>query len=271
LTETPHKEILTAVIIGAGNVAWHLGHCLVNNGLKVTQVYNRSYLTGKILAESLGASFTSKVGEIDHTADIHIVAISDDAISSFLGTDNFMGVNLVVHTAGSVPMDVFSGQSINYGVIYPLQTFTKERDIDFKKVPLLIEANTISGLKMIESLAQRLSLKVYHVNSEIRLRIHLAAVIASNFTNHLFSITEKLLEKEQLSITLLKPLIEETVAKAFELSPLKAQTGPAIRHNQDIIGKHKLLLKQFPHVLHIYEVMSDSIMQNSQDEISNSK
>jgi hypothetical protein len=97
------------------------------------------------------------------------------------------------------------------------------------------------------------------------MRLHLAAVIASNFTNHLFSISEQLLEQEHLSFTLLKPLIEETVAKAFELSPLKAQTGPAIRHNHEVMRKHRLLLREFPKLMQIYEVMSDSIMQSSQD------
>jgi predicted short-subunit dehydrogenase-like oxidoreductase (DUF2520 family) len=265
LEETLHKEIRTAVIIGAGNVAWHLGHCLVGNGIKVTQIFNRSSATGEILAESLDASFISKSDEIDRSADIHIIAISDDAISQFLESGYFKGLNLIVHTAGSVSAEVFSGRAKNYGVIYPLQTFTKERPVDFMQVPLLIEANNISGITMIEDLARKLSLKVYHVNSEIRMHIHLAAVIASNFTNHLFSITEQLLNQEHLSFALLKPLIEETVAKAFDLSPLKAQTGPAIRHNHEVMGKHKLLLRQSPQLLQIYEVMSHNIMKSSQE------
>ena len=248
------------VIIGAGNVAWHLGHCFANNGIKIVQVVNRTESKGMLLANSLGAAYTDSIRNADTTADLYLIAISDDAIGHFIDKDLFKVENkIVVHTAGGVNIDVFAGKARNYGILYPLQSFSKDRPVEFRTVPFLVEANNMENLVIIKTLASKLSEYVYHVDSIQRLYIHLSAVIASNFTNHLFTISERILRDQKLSFDLLKPLIRETVLKAMEMPPAEAQTGPAIRGNDKVIERHLAVLQQYPEIREVYKILTKSI------------
>lgn len=248
------------VLVGAGNVAWHLGHHLLDAGFHIVQILNRSRETGTRLARELKAAYCSETELMTHEADLYILAVSDNALEEVLDSGKFRQKGLVVHTSGSVSMNVFEGRSINFGVLYPLQTFTRGKTISFKKIPLLIEANHSQNLEKLESIASGLSDSVHHADSEMRLQIHLAAVIASNFPNHLFSIADELLYEKGLSFDMLKPLIRETLSKAMMMPPRDAQTGPAIRGNIGVIEKHLEMLLPHPDIRELYRLISERIL-----------
>jgi predicted short-subunit dehydrogenase-like oxidoreductase (DUF2520 family) len=244
--------------MGAGNIAWHLGHRLTETGIQVKQVFSRTPEIGKLLAAELGTGFTNRLDLVTEDADLYLLAVTDDAISSLLRQMPF-GKRFVAHLAGSVPMAVFEGKAKNYGVLYPLQTFTRGKPVDFSNIPLFIEASNERNLEMLKALAGKLSGSVFVVDSEKRAYLHLAAVIASNFTNHMFAVTERILQERNLSFDLLKPLIEETIAKALFMSPRTAQTGPAARGNNEIIEKQMAMLNNHPEIKELYRVISESI------------
>jgi predicted short-subunit dehydrogenase-like oxidoreductase (DUF2520 family) len=244
--------------MGAGNVAWHMGHRFTDTGIQVKQVFSRIPGNGKLLAAELGTLFTNRLDHVAEDADLYLIAVTDDAISSLLRQMPF-GKRLVAHMAGSVPIGIFEGKAKNYGVLYPLQTLTRGKPVDFGNIPFFVEANNERNLEMLRTLAGKLTGRVYTVDSEKRAYLHLAAVIASNFTNPMFAVTEKVLQERNLSFDLLKPLIEETIAKALFMSPLAAQTGPAARGNKEIIGKHMAMLDKHPEIKELYRVISESI------------
>ena len=255
-----HPEIRSVVIMGAGNVAWHLGRRLSATGIQVKQVFSRRPEQGKILAAELQTGFTNRLDLLAEDADLYVLAVSDDAITPLLRQVQF-GQRLVAHMAGSVPMEVFKGKARNYGVLYPLQTFTQGKPVDFSKVPLFIEANNNRNLEKLKKLAVKLTGRVYAVDSEKRTYLHLAAVIASNFTNHMFAVAEKVMLERNLSFELLRPLIEETIAKALSMPPIQAQTGPAVRGNKQVLEKHMSMLEEHPEIRELYRVISESIME----------
>jgi len=254
-------EIDTAVILGAGNIAWHLGHFLSKSGITVVQVYNRSREHGKKLAISLKADFTDTADKLEKNAGIYFLAISDDAIKTVVKQLTISKDRLLVHTAGGVDMNVISGITENYGVFYPLQTFSKERHVDFTQIPLLVEANNTENLGRLKQLALTVSRHVYEMGSEDRMILHLAAVIASNFSNHLIACAENILKDRKLALEMLKPLMVETVAKAFAVTPGKAQTGPAVRGNFKLMEKHMAMLRSYPEIKEIYRLISDNIIK----------
>jgi predicted short-subunit dehydrogenase-like oxidoreductase (DUF2520 family) len=172
----------------------------------------------------------------------------------------WFGEGLVVHTAGSVSLEVFKGRAKNYGVIYPLQTFTRGKPVDFSSIPLFIEANDNRNLEKLKYLSEKVTGKVYTADSETRAYLHLAAVFASNFTNHILALAEMVLLERNLPFNILKPLIEETVAKALYMSPRQAQTGPAFRHDKPILEKHLDMLAGHPEIKELYRLISESIM-----------
>lgn len=257
-------EIKNIVLLGSGNLAWHLGHQFKNSGLNVLQIYSRNSLTGESLAGELGVAFTNSHNDILKNADLHVIAVSDDSIANVLEQMIFSN-QFVVHTAGSVSLDVFSEHVLNCGVLYPLQTFTKSKPVNFKRIPFLIEANDEDNLAKLHHLAHKMSSCIYHVNSEKRLKVHLAAVIASNFSNFFFKQAENILQQQDLSFDILEPLLRETLDKALELSPALAQTGPAVRGNKLVIEKHLTLLNDQPEIQELYRMVSESIRREKGD------
>jgi predicted short-subunit dehydrogenase-like oxidoreductase (DUF2520 family) len=260
-----HPNIRTVVLLGAGNLAWHFGLWFERAGVKVVQVFSRTPKAGEGLAAELKTGYTNRLDLLEPDADLYLLAVTDDAIPSLVRQAE-LGRRFVIHAAGSVPMDVFSGKLKNFGVLYPLQTFTRGRQLNFIEIPLFIEANTERNLEKLSDLARKLSCRVYTMDSEKRAYLHLAAVIASNFPNHMFTLTDLLLKERNLSFDLLKPLIMETISKALQMTPIQAQTGPAARGNLLVIEKHMAILESHPEIKELYRVISESIMRMNNKE-----
>ena len=195
------------VLIGAGNVAHHLAPALLRAGMNLCQIYSRTLESARELGRKTGITYTSDTFAVYPDGDIYIFCVSDDALLSVFKSLRINEEALILHTSGSVPLDIFKPYRQNYGVLYPLQTFSKTRNLDFGEIPLCIEAPDKEVLKTIGQIADKLSSKVYEISSEKRKKLHLAAVLANNFTNHLYHMAGKLLEKEDLDFNLLRPLI----------------------------------------------------------------
>ncbi len=249
-------------MIGAGNVATFLAVELQAAGHRTGLVYSRTLANARKLGDRLKCRYTDDEGEIATAAGIKIVALTDEAIVAF-AEKNILGQGLLVHTAGSVPMDVFSGCSEDFGVIYPLQTFSPGRNPRKQGVPFCIEASNPGSLNIIRALASAAGNQVYEVSSESRMMLHLAAVIACNFTNHMYVLAEEAVLKAGLPFEILHPLVKETSLKAVERSPALSQTGPAARNDMIIIRKHLDLLSFSPELKELYHMITESIMRRS--------
>lgn len=252
---------LNFCFIGAGNLAFHLAKALHFNGFQINQVYNRTESSAKELAEITGSKYTSTLDEIDKSADIYIVAVKDSAIDEVLSQIDFQD-KLVVHCSGSLPVSVLEKHAKNFGVIYPLQTFSKKRVIDFKKIPVFIEANSSESLEILKNIAGAISEEVLVTNSEQRQHLHISAVFACNFVNHFYFIAGELLKSKNIGFDVLKPLILETALKVQELQPFEAQTGPAVRFDKNIIDKHLSKLAGTEEYRQLYELISKSIFEH---------
>ncbi len=248
----------TATIIGAGNVAWHLANALIDNDIRVLHIVARSIESAAFLAERVGAVPLVDVSNEYTKPDIYIVAVSDDQIGNVVSrlSDE---ESWVVHTSGATGIEVFEKKKSHYGVIYPLQTFSKDRKLDFRQVPLLLEVAENDDLPELEEFASRLSCCVSYADSEARAIVHVAAVFACNFTNRLVAIAMELLKEKGLDVDLLKPLVHETVEKLDEMDPIRAQTGPASRGDENTIKKHLRLLADHPDWQKMYTFISREI------------
>ena len=246
--------MINVVLLGFGKVNSHLFDALYKqNEVTVKQVFNRNYI--KLISPYENIPFTDDVSKIED-ADVYIIGIPDDAISAFSESLPFQN-KLVVHTSGGVAMDVLSNKNRG-GIFYPLQTFSKQRKVDFKSIPICIEAENSNDLKLLRSLAEAISENVVEISSEKRAKLHLAAVFVNNFVNHLYQIGSEILDKESLPFDLLKPLILETASKIETLSPNEAQTGPAKRNDIKTIEKHLHLLGNSEYVK-IYELFTEAL------------
>ena len=250
------------VLIGAGNVATHLGLAFQAKGCEIVQVYSRTEESAKDLAERLQVPYTVSLEEVSANADLYIVAVKDAALQEVIpslvkGREDA----LFVHTAGSISMDVWKGCARRYGVFYPMQTFSKLRMVDFSSVSFFVEASGSDELRLLKELAMSLSPKVYEASSEQRRYLHLAAVFACNFTNHMYALSASLLEKQGLPFDAMLPLIDETARKVHELPPVQAQTGPAIRRDENVMDKHLAMLSEEPVMREIYEKISKNIQE----------
>jgi predicted short-subunit dehydrogenase-like oxidoreductase (DUF2520 family) len=250
---------MKVVCLGSGNVATHLASALKASGAELLQVYSKTLANAHALASVLNSQAIDHLQQLNRDADLYIVSISDDAIAEVIRQLNGLR-GMVVHTAGATPLSVFEGQGISrYGVLYPLQTFSKSRPVDFSTVPLCLEAGTKDDLETLHRLAANLSPLVYEVNSDDRKLLHLAAVFACNFSNHLYHLSASLLERKNLSFDLLRPLILETAAKVQSAIPYDVQTGPARRGDEATMNRHLALLQEEPALTDIYETLSKSI------------
>ncbi len=247
------------VLIGAGNLATNIGKALAGRGHDLLQVYSRTAESAERLAALLHSDYTTSLSEVKDEADLYLVAVKDSVLADVAEQlakghpDRFL-----VHTAGSMPMETLPTR--RRGVLYPMQTFSKEREVDFREIPCFIEASNAEDAEQLRTLAQTLSDKVYEANSEQRKYLHLAAVFCCNFVNHCYALSEKLLkEKGGLPFDVMLPLIDETARKVHELSPRKAQTGPAVRWDTNVMEKQLQLLEDKPELQDIYKALSKSI------------
>lgn len=249
---------MNIAIIGSGNVATVIGRLIVQHDHKVIQVISRDASHAKTLADEFGASFADFNGQPDNNADLFIIAISDTALENFFVQGGLQD-KIIVHTAGSVSKDILAGFSKRYGVLYPLQSLRKEMTI-IPTIPFLVDGSDDEVTAFIENFARSISSAVKTVGDEERLKLHAAAVVVSNFTNHLYAIAEDFCDKENLSFNMLKPLITETAHRIAHISPSKVQTGPAIRKDIHTLDKHLRLFTAHPKMRTTYLRLTDSIM-----------
>lgn len=250
---------MNIVILGSGNIATHLGRAFKMAGQTISQVWSRDITKASVLADTLAADAIDSMIDLDRTADLFIIAVNDEAIRR-IALELKLSDQLLLHTSGSTGLSALEGASTKIGVFYPLQTFSKIKSIDFRNIPIIIEANVPEVLAIIRAIADRLSEKVIELNSDQRKTLHIGAVFACNFTNHLFGLAQELLEEKGLDYDLLKPLIEETLNKIEINSPVSVQTGPAIREDQTTIQAHLELLKHNPDLSELYIKLSQSIV-----------
>ena len=247
--------------IGAGNVATRLATALQRANHHITGVYSRGMPSAQALADRLHTKACTRLEELPE-AEIYVFSVSDDALAGLIERmPPHTRQSVFVHTAGSMPMELFRGQVENYGVLYPLQTLSKQRELDFREVPLFVEGNCPETEDLLVSLAASVSGQVQRLDSRHRGKLHLAAVFACNFANHCHAIAERLLAESGIDGSALLPLIRETTGKLEQLSPIEAQTGPALRHDTKVIGKHLAMLSGQPLQQAVYRLMSESIRQ----------
>lgn len=258
-------KINRIVILGSGNLATPLAKSLKLAGLEIIQIYGRTEKQAKILANRLNTNYTNDLSLINPKADLYILCLSDDALLEAIGKIKLKDP-FIVHTSGTTPINIFGNKFSDYGVFYPLQTFSKEKEIDFINIPLCIEANTANNEERLLTLAQKISKNVLPINSDQRKILHIGAVFASNFTNYLYSISKELLAEHNLSFNLLKPLIQESALKILDNHPEDAQTGPARRGDDQVIEKHLHHLKKHPEYKNIYKLFSKLIKDKYADQ-----
>lgn len=248
------------VLIGAGNLATNLGHALLEAGNDILQVYSRTAGSATVLADSLGGSPVTDLDKINSNADVYIVAVKDSVIADIVPhLCKGRAEKVFLHTAGSIPIDVFKGMALHYGVLYPMQTFSKDKILSFSNIPCFVEGNDDMAVNTVIALAKSISTRVFPLNSTTRKQMHLAAVFACNFVNHCYEISSEILAKHGIPFEVMLPLIDETANKVHSLPPVEAQTGPAVRYDQNVIRMQSDLLKDNPLFKQIYECMSISI------------
>lgn len=241
------------VIIGSGNVAYHLSKAFCKNGVEISQIFGRNQTSLNSIAKALHiASSSTDLAD----ADLYIIAVSDDAVqevSKLITNENA----LVAHTSGSLPKEILAGK-FRKASFYPLQTFSKTKSLNYRDIPFFIEAENSDDETLLQSLAKKISQNVMVSDYEKRKYIHLTAVFACNFVNHLFSRAKEISDAQEIPFHYFLPLIDETVAKIHTMEPKTAQTGPAVRNDQKILQLHEQLIHN-EEQLKIYKTINESI------------
>ena len=245
------------VIIGTGNVATVLGKLIVSKGHKVIEVVGRNQKNTNALAKILNAKGNNNFETISSEGDIYIIAVVDTAIE-IIAQKLLLNNKLIIHTAGSVSINVLNKPLYKFGVLWPLQTLRKEMKV-IPEIPFVIDANNESTYATLLAFTKSLTDTVFRANDERRIKLHLAAVVVSNLTNHLYTLADDYCQKEHLDFKLLIPLIEETGKRIKSNAPMNVQTGPAARKDESTIISHITLLKGYPILQKIYQMISDSI------------
>jgi predicted short-subunit dehydrogenase-like oxidoreductase (DUF2520 family) len=248
---------MNVVFIGSGNVATHMAQAFKSAGCNITQVISKTLENAQMLADRVGAIALTDFSMMMRDADFYVISVSDHSITTVAKYLEAID-GIVVHTSGATAMNALN-KCRHYGVLYPLQTFSKATSLDFSGVPLFIEASDNESLKVLNTVACRLSKKVYNVNTEQRGVLHLSAVFVCNFVNQLYQLGAELMKDNQLDFEMLRPLIMETAMKVQNRFPYEVQTGPAVRGDQRTINNHLKMLEPAPALNDIYQLLSDSI------------
>ena len=241
------------VIIGSGNVAYHLAKAFTQNNIEVSQIFGRNEVELNKISEELNIPYSTK--ELAD-ADLYLISVSDSAVeqvSDLIKTEKA----LVAHTSGSLPIETLNGD-YRKASFYPLQTFSKTKNLNYSKIPFFIEAENQIDEKSLFELASLISDNVETSDYEKRKYIHLTAVFACNFVNHLFARAKEISDAQHIPFSYFLPLIDETVQKIHEIDPKSAQTGPAVRNDERVLQLHEDLIRNGEH-LKIYKTMNDSI------------
>jgi predicted short-subunit dehydrogenase-like oxidoreductase (DUF2520 family) len=246
------------VLLGSGNVATHLAKALKAAGEDIVQIYSPNLDNAKLLAGLIAAEAVNDLNDIKQNADLYIISIKDDAIETVAQALKDVA-GLVVHTSGTTDINILSSQVKRAGVFYPLQTFSKSKTVSFENIPLCIEASDEAQLTILRKLANKISHQVYELDGEKRKVLHLAAVFACNFPNHLYALANKILNQNGLDFEIIRPLIAETADKVMSNLPENVQTGPAVRADESTLNKHLSMLTDMPELQNIYQTLSNSI------------
>ena len=257
------KLKLKIVIVGAGNVAWHLAKELQKQEQEIVQVYNRSVQPAISLARRLKCDFTTRINDLYTEADLYIISVNDSAITQ-VSASLLLKNKLVVHTSGAIEKDCIKHE--RNGVLYPLQTFSKEKKLNFKTIPFCIEASKSEDYNTLMRLATLVSPIVYNINSHQRKVLHIAAVFACNFSNFMYMMADDILQKEKIPLEILQPLIKETASKIKKHKPKDIQTGPAVRKDKSTINTHLDYLEKGVH-FDIYKILTETILDENKNEL----
>lgn len=249
-------------LIGAGNVATVLGKALKAAGHQIPVIYNQTFTRAQKLAEILSSHPTADLAVVPPTCEAILIAVKDSAIPEvFHALRPYLKQQLVFHTAGSVPSDVFDDYP-NCGVLWPVQTITAHFSPD-TEIPLVVDGNSGHSIALLRELAGSISEKVYILNAQQRQVLHLCATIANNFSNHMYALASDLLKEQDISFDILKPIILETAARVQHVAPEKTQTGAARRGDLATIERHLALLADHPEIQALYRLVSESIRRKA--------
>lgn len=250
-------------IIGSGNLAWHLAPALDNAGYVVREVYSRNPRHAEALTERLyQADVKASLDFSTSKSRLFIIATSDDAIQQVAMNIVLPDEATLVHCSGSQPLDILRfSAAAHTGVLYPLQSFSKSKRVDFRTIPVFVESSSPEAERLLMTMGKAISQKVRKITSEERKALHVAAVFASNFPNHMLAIAKSILQANSLEFDLVKPLIRETMEKALALDPASGQTGPAVRGDLQVLDRHMEFLQEDEKVAEIYRVISQHIIE----------
>ena len=252
--------MMKVTLIGAGNLATQLGKSLKKAGVIISQVYSRTEDSARTLGELLEAEWLTDIKALRDEADIYIFSVKDSVLCELISeVCKGRGEKLFLHTAGSMPMSCFEGKALHYGVFYPMQTFSKSKDVDFERIPVFIEGNSIETEDVIRSLANKLTQRVIRLSSADRKYLHLAAVWACNFTNYCYTVASDILGEHSIPFDVMLPLINETTDKIQKISPMEAQTGPAVRGDRNVMNKQLELMNGKEDLQELYQMLSKGI------------
>ena len=245
------------VFLGSGNVATHLALAFKASGQEIVQVWSRNMPNAEALAVQVGARGIDDLTSIVANADLYLIAVKDEAIKELVPA--LKGLNgIVAHTSGATEISVLQ-ELKHYGVFYPLQTFSQHKELDLSNTPICLEANSPVSMELLNDAAMLISRSPYLVDSAQRKVLHMAAVFACNFSNHLYHLGYSIMQTHGLDFEILKPLISETANKIKDEVPFDVQTGPAVRRDQETMLKHLQLLNNAPDLQEIYKTLSESI------------
>lgn len=252
--------MMKVTLIGAGNLATQLGKSLKKAGVIISQVYSRTEDSARTLGELLEAEWLTDIKALRDEADIYIFSVKDSVLCELIsevckGRED----KLFLHTAGSMSMSCFEGKALRYGVFYPMQTFSKTKDVNFECIPVFIEGNSIETEDVIRSLANKLTQRVIRLSSADRKYLHLAAVWACNFTNYCYTVASDILGEHGIPFDVMLPLINETTEKIQKISPKEAQTGPAVRGDRNVMSKQLELMNSKEDLQELYQMLSKGI------------
>lgn len=264
VTTINYEKYMRITIIGSGNVATHIAAAFKNAGHRIIQVYSRNLQHAAMLAYHIGAEATDDLNTILPDTDIFVISVKDDAIAGMVEA-LIKHQKLIIHTSGATGLSTVRAFTDYAGVLYPLQTFSKSKEVDFLTVPLCVEGADDSITALLKQLAATISNNVYVVSSANRKILHLAAVFACNFPNYLYGIAQQLLAEHDMEFNMLKPLIMETAQKVQEQLPELVQTGPAVRNDRVTMDAHLQLLSNQPQLQEIYTLLSQGIIKNNNE------
>ena len=255
------KKIKSVNIIGSGNVASHFAFAFKAKDISVKCIYSRTLENAQKLADDIKTSYTDNLDDLKDV-DLTLIAIKDDAIEEI--SKKLYTKSIVVHSSGSVSINALNSHFDN-GIFYPLQTFSKEKEVDWQNLPICVESSDVNTKEILIKLAKKLSSNVHYLTSEQRKKAHLSAVIACNFSNHFYALAYKLMQENEIDFQLIEPLIKATANKVGTENPALLQTGPAVRKDTDTINKHIEMLDDSSDLQKLYQDISNSIIKTNEE------